>query len=175
MSTTLRAIQADITTLSVDAIINAAKASLLGGSGVDGAIHRAAGPALLQECLGLGGCEPGDAKITNGHCLPALYIIHTVGPIWYGGTKGESNLLASCYRRAIELAASVGARTVAFPSISTGVYGYPVPLAAQVAVASVRSAIAQHTCFQEVIFCCFSSTALAIYQGALSDPTLLHE
>jgi O-acetyl-ADP-ribose deacetylase (regulator of RNase III) len=165
----LRAIQSDITTLKVDAIVNAANASLLGGGGVDGAIHRAAGPELLQECFGLGGCRTGDAKITRGYRLPAKYVIHTVGPIWEDGQSGEPELLASCYRRSIELAAAHGVRSLAFPGISTGIYGYPITMAAPVAVSAVRAALEEYKLPQEIIFCCFSSSDLTVYERILRE------
>lgn len=168
---TLKVIQADITTLPLKAIVNAANSSLLGGGGVDGAIHRAAGPELLAYCRTLNGCPTGDAKISPGFKLPAQYVIHTVGPVWHGGNQGEPELLASCYRNSIQLAVDNDINSIAFPAISTGVYGYPIEQATEIAISSVIDSVKQAahsgSVIKEVVFCCFSAGDAAIYQQKL--------
>ncbi|MDF3128576.1 O-acetyl-ADP-ribose deacetylase [Kiritimatiellaeota bacterium B1221] len=159
----MKAIQADITTLTVDAIVNAANESLLGGGGVDGAIHDAAGPQLLEECRQLHGCKTGDAKITSAYKLPAKYVIHTVGPVWQGGGCGEGEHLASCYRRSLQIACDAGLRTIAFPCISTGIYGYPAEQATGIAVQTVRDTLRSLPFTVDVTFCCFSRSDLESY------------
>jgi O-acetyl-ADP-ribose deacetylase (regulator of RNase III) len=164
----LEIIVADITTLSVDAIVNAANTSLLGGGGVDGAIHRAAGPELLAECRALHGCETGDAKITRGYRLPARHVIHAVGPVWHGGNRSEEKALASCYRRAIELCQAHGLAAVAFPAISTGVYRFPADRAAEIAAASAVESLAAAPKLGHVIFCCFSDESARLHAKAIA-------
>ena len=167
MNATLEVCQADITTLAVDAIVNAANSSLLGGGGVDGAIHRAAGPELLAECRQLGGCRTGEAKITQGYRLPARWVVHTVGPVWRGGQHDEAELLAAAYANSLRLAAEQGAQSIAFPCISTGVYGYPAREAAKIAVQAVRETLPQCPQIERVVFCCFSQQDAARYQQLL--------
>ncbi len=168
MSHRMRIAETDITTLDVDAIVNAANESLLGGGGVDGAIHRAAGPSLLDECRALKGCPTGEAKMTGGHNLTARHIIHTVGPIWNGGNDGEDDLLRGCYRHSMALASEAGLRTIAFPAISTGVYRFPVSRATSIAIATVAEALTGNATFEAVIFCCFGSDVTRAYEETLS-------
>ena len=171
-ATTLRATRGDITTLEADAIVNAANSALTPGGGVCGAIHEAAGPKLAAECRKLGGCETGDARITGGHGLRARFVIHAVGPVWSGGTQGETEKLAGCYRRALELAAENGAQTVAFPCISTGIFGYPPEAAAQTAIGAVRQFLSEPGAagaLKEIVFCCFGGDDLKIYRRLLED------
>ncbi len=163
----IKAIRADITTLKVDAIVNAANTSLLGGGGVDGAIHRAAGPELLEECRLLGGCKTGQVKITKGYKLPAKHVIHAVGPVWRGGNKGEPALLANCYRISLELLVEYNLKSIAFPCISTGIYGYPIEEAAKIAVQTVKTFLAEGKSDLDVTFCCFSAADLAVYDKIL--------
>jgi len=167
----LQAIQANIVTLEVDAIVNAANTTLLGGGGVDGAIHRAAGPELLAECRTLGGCPTGQAKITSGYRLPAKHVIHTVGPVWNGGTRGEPGLLASCYRASLRLALEHKLKTIAFPAISCGVYGYPLEQAVVIAVRECAEFVAQHALIEQVVFACFDHDTLEAYRAEIDRLT----
>jgi len=168
---TLEAVQGDITTMRVDAIVNAANSTLLGGGGVDGAIHRAAGPELLAECRTLGGCPTGEARITKGYRLPARHVIHTVGPVWSGGRAGEPDLLRRCYDSCLALARAREVRSIAFPSISTGAYGYPIEEAARIAVRAVRESLREPSPVQLVRFVCFSTRDLSVYQEVLRPVT----
>jgi O-acetyl-ADP-ribose deacetylase len=167
--TRLEAVQGDITAQAVEAIVNAANTSLLGGGGVDGAIHRAAGPELLAACRALGGCPTGEARLTPGFQLRARYVIHTVGPVWSGGTHGEPELLRRCYRRSLRLAVEQDVRSIAFPSISTGAYGYPIEQAAALAVAAVRQGVDEASSLELVRFVCFSAADLAVYRRLLGE------
>jgi O-acetyl-ADP-ribose deacetylase (regulator of RNase III) len=167
--TTIQTMQADITTLMVDAIVNAANTSLLGGGGVDGAIHRAAGQELYNECLLLHGCETGDSKLTRGYKLPSRYVIHAVGPVWHGGSQNEAQLLASCYRRSLELARENDIKSIAFPCISTGVYGFPIREAVKIAIHEVRLFVSKNPVFEKIIFCCFSNKDLQDYIEVLGQ------
>lgn len=168
---TLQAIQADITSLTVDAIVNAANESLLGGGGVDAAIHRAAGPELLEECKSLQGCDTGQAKVTSGFGLNAKFVIHTVGPVWQGGQQGESDMLESCYRHCIELAEQHNISSIAFPAISTGIFGYPKQAATEIAIATVSKAVVGTAIIGEIVFCCFSASDLKQYRAVLMQPS----
>ena len=162
-------VEGDITKLEVDAIVNAANESLLGGGGVDGAIHRAAGPGLVDECRVLGGCPTGEARITKGYRLPARHVIHTVGPVWHGGGRGEDGLLAGCYRKSLELAAAHGLKTIAFPAISTGVYRFPPQRAARIAVTTAAGFLAGDEVLETVIFCCFGRASVEAHEAALKE------
>jgi len=166
---TIVVVEGDITEQNVDAIVNAANASLLGGGGVDGAIRRAAGPELLEECRTLHGCPTGEAKITRGYRLPARWVIHTVGPVWRGGRDFEDELLANCYRRSLAVAVQNGVRSVAFPAISTGIYGFPLERAARIAVREVRAFLEKNPAFEKVFFVCFDSRASNCYQRVLAE------
>lgn len=165
----LRVVEGDITREAVDAIVNAANPSLLGGGGVDGAIHRAAGPELVEECRTLGGCQTGGARITGGYGLPARHVIHTVGPVWRGGERGEDGLLAACYRNSLVLAKEHGLKTIAFPSISTGVYGFPMDRAARIAVRECLAFLKREPGFEEIRLVCFGAAALAVHEEALLE------
>jgi len=170
MAADLRLVRGDITTLALDAVVNAANTSLLGGGGVDGAIHYAAGPELLAECRKLGGCPTGEARITRGYQLPAKWIIHTVGPVWKGGTRGEAALLAACYENSLRLAAEKAIRSVAFPAISTGAYAYPLRAATEIAVETVTRISREIDQFEEIVFCCYSGEDFATYKKVIGGP-----
>jgi len=168
MDDRIEVLQGDITKLDVDAIVNAANQSLLGGGGVDGAIHRAAGPRLLEECAGLGGCQIGEARITLGYNLPARHVIHTVGPVWSGGNRGEDALLENCYRNSLRIVVENGVKTIAFPAISTGVYRFPRERACALAVRTVREILAAEPSIEKVIFCCFDAGTYDLYNRELA-------
>jgi O-acetyl-ADP-ribose deacetylase (regulator of RNase III) len=165
----IQIVQGDITRIDVDAIVNAANEGLLPGGGVCGAIHAAAGPGLARECAAIGGCPTGDARLTGGHRLPARWVVHAVGPVWRGGEEGEDAALASCYRRAIDLAAVAGARSIAFPAISTGIYGFPIERATRIALAEARSGLARHPALERIVLCCFSAGDRATYERVAAE------
>jgi O-acetyl-ADP-ribose deacetylase len=168
-ATRIRLVRGDITRLPVDAIVNAANTALRAGGGVCGAIHAAAGPGLAEECVRIGECPTGDVRLSGGHDLPARWVIHAVGPVWRGGSAGEDEALASCYRRALDVAAGAGARTVAFPAISTGIYGFPRERAARIAIAAVRAGLARQPGIAQVVLCCFSEDDLGIYRRVADE------